>query len=65
MILAFELLNDVQLAKRWQMTRKTLIRWRSEGTGPPFVRIGRSILYRMADVEAYEQANRQNTTNNK
>lgn len=52
-----DFLTDVELAKRWHKHRQTLIRWRSAGTGPPFVRIGRRVLYPLAGVEQYEQAN--------
>ena len=52
-----EFLTDLQLADRWQMHRQTLISWRSAGTGPPFVRIGRRVLYPLAEVEQYEKAN--------
>jgi hypothetical protein len=39
------------------MHRQTLISWRSAGTGPAFVRIGRRVLYPLAEVEQYEKAN--------
>lgn len=52
-----EFLTDLQLADRWHMHRQTLISWRSAGTGPPFVRIGRRVLYPLAEVEQYEKAN--------
>ena len=54
-----EFLTDTQLAERWQMHRKSLIRWRSQRKGPPFIAINGKILYKMADVENYEQANTQ------
>jgi len=52
-----EFLTDVQLAARWHMHRQTLISWRAAGTGPPFVRINKRVLYPLAGVEQYEQAN--------
>ena len=36
----------------------TLSRWRSDGTGPAFVRIGRRVLYRGTDLNAFLEANR-------
>jgi len=53
--------TDTQLAERWQMHRKSLIRWRGQGQGPPFIKINGKILYKMADVEEYEKANTQAT----
>jgi len=52
-----EFFTDLQLAERWHIHRQTLISWRTAGTGPPFVRIGRRVLYPLAGVEQYEQAN--------
>ena len=52
-----EFLTDVQLAERWKLHRKSLIRWRGKGQGPPFIKIGGKVRYKMADVEHYEKAN--------
>jgi len=35
------------------VTPHTLAMWRSEKKGPAFARLGRSIFYRRADVEAW------------
>lgn len=32
---------------------KTLYSWRYLGTGPPFIRVGRHLRYRRADVETW------------
>ena len=32
---------------------RTLERWRSIGTGPPFVKIGRRVAYRLSDLQAW------------
>ena len=50
-------LTDEQLAERWQCHRKTLIRWRSTGIGPKFVKINNQVRYKLADVEAFEESN--------
>jgi hypothetical protein len=47
-------LNQVELADRWGLSPRTLENWRWRGEGPRFVKIGRKVLYRIADVEAYE-----------
>jgi len=52
-----EFLTDVQLAERWQLNRRTLIRWRSAGCGPDFMKVEGRVLYPLAAVEQYEQAN--------
>lgn len=52
------MLRERQLARRWDTSQRTLQRWRSEGQGPPYIRIGGSIRYLMADVLAYEQQRR-------
>jgi len=52
-----EFLTDAQLAARWQIHRQTLIRWRREKIGPPFVRINTRVLYPITGVEQYEQLN--------
>jgi len=52
-----DFLTDVQLAERWQLHRQTLIRWRRAGCGPDFMRVEGRVLYPLAAVEQYEQAN--------
>ena len=50
-------LTETDLANRWDVTPRTLQRWRRTGDGPAFIRIGeRSIFYREEDVLAYEEA---------
>ena len=50
-------LTEEQLAERWQCTGKTIGRWRSQGTGPKFLKINGSIRYKLSDVEAFEEHN--------
>ncbi|MEX2519631.1 MAG: helix-turn-helix domain-containing protein [Paracoccaceae bacterium] len=51
-------LREHELARRWRKSTRSLQRWRVDGTGPAFVRIGGSIRYRLDDVLAYESAAR-------
>lgn len=44
------------LASRWDMSQGHLANLRSEGSGPPYVKLGSRILYRLEDVENYEAA---------
>jgi predicted site-specific integrase-resolvase len=53
-----EHVTQAALARRWQVSPRTLERWRSDGTGPAFVRIGGQVRYRLEDVEAYERRQR-------
>lgn len=47
-------LTERELAKRWNISTRTLQRWRANGVGPRAVRIGDSIRYRPCDVLSFE-----------
>ena len=51
---AFIYLRESELAWRWRMSERTLQRWRQAGKAPSHLQLDRRILYRLADVEAYE-----------
>ncbi len=51
----YPVLNEAQLSSRWNLSPKTLQRWRSEGIGPPAWHISRSVRYLMMEVEAFER----------
>ena len=44
---------EQELADELGRTVRTLQRWRSERTGPPFIRLGRQILYRREAVREW------------
>jgi hypothetical protein len=48
-------LNQVQLGRRWCMSHRTLERWRWEGKGPRYLKVGGRVLYRLTDIEAFER----------
>jgi hypothetical protein len=48
------LIRDCDLADRWKKSLRTLQRWRAEGYGPAYLRIGGTIFYRLSDVLAFE-----------
>ena len=50
-------LTATQLAQRWGLHPDTLMRWRKAGKGPPYFRTPGFVLYPLAEVEQYEQAN--------
>ena len=47
-------LDQTDLAERWNISARTLERWRWIGDGPRFVKLGGRVRYRLEDVEAYE-----------
>ena len=50
--------NQEQLAERWNISPRTLQRWRLCLKGPVFCRIGHSVRYRMEDILAFEAQRR-------
>ena len=56
------LLTAEQVAAKIQISHKTLRKWRWEGKGPRYIKIGRKVAYRPADIEAYVQANVRTST---
>lgn len=50
-------LNQYELSKRWNVSQRTLEKWRQIRRGPAFLRVGRRILYTVADVELFERDN--------
>jgi predicted DNA-binding transcriptional regulator AlpA len=52
--MAIRHINQIELAARWNISHRTLERWRCTGEGPQFIKIGGRVVYRQEDVEAYE-----------
>lgn len=50
--------TEDQLAQRWHMSPRTLQRWRQEGKGPPYLKLGGRVVYPLAEVEVWEQKQR-------
>ena len=50
-------LTDEQLAARWQVSAKTLRNARVAGRLLGFVKIGRSVRYRLSEIIAFEEQN--------
>lgn len=48
-----EFVSDATLAKRLNLSQATLQKWRLNGTGPRFLKLGRAVRYRVSDVEAW------------
>jgi hypothetical protein len=47
-------LNQNQLAERWNMSPRTLERWRWLGQGPVYLKLGGRVSYRLDDIVEYE-----------
>lgn len=48
--------SQTELARRWQMSPRSLEKWRTLGLGPAYLKIGGRVRYRLEDVLAYESA---------
>lgn len=55
-------LNQIELARRWRLSPRTLERWRWQRQGPAFLRLGGRIVYRLDDVRAFEAAQRRDVS---
>lgn len=49
-----QFLTQIELAVRWNMSPRTLERWRWDNGGPPHIKIGGLIRYRLTDLEKFE-----------
>lgn len=52
-------LTEKQLADRWQVSDKKLQADRWLGVGVSYLKLGRAVRYRLSDVRAYEDQQRQ------
>ena len=55
-------LNQIELAARLNISPRTLERWRWTGEGPRFRKVGGRVVYRLEDVEGYEDSQLRNST---
>ncbi len=46
-------MTGAEVARRLRLSEWTLRQWRRNGRGPAYIRVGRLVRYRAADVEAY------------
>jgi excisionase family DNA binding protein len=53
-----KLLAQQQLADELEVGLRTLERWWQQGTGPAFIRVGRSPRYRRVDIDAWLERQR-------
>ncbi len=57
-----QLLNENEIARQFGLPEKRLQALRCRGGGPKFIKVGRSVRYRAADVEAWLEANTKTST---
>ncbi|WP_439634907.1 helix-turn-helix transcriptional regulator [Glycocaulis sp.] len=55
-------LNQIDLAARWNISHRTLERWRWSGEGPVYIKLGGRVVYRLEDVEAFEHEQAREST---
>jgi predicted DNA-binding transcriptional regulator AlpA len=55
---AGRLLNTEDLAELLGKPHRTLDQWRYQGRGPAYIKVGGSVRYALADVEAWLDAQR-------
>lgn len=60
--LSFDLLTESEFASLAEVSMQTVQTWRSKGTGPVYVRLGRSVYYLRPDIEEWIRSNRQTST---
>lgn len=60
--MSFTHLHQVELARRWKLSPRTLERWRWLGQGPQHIKIGGRVVYRLTDIEAFEDDNVRTST---
>lgn len=53
-----EFLTAQEVADRYQISLYSLSRWRSEGIGPRYHRLGRNVRYKRSDITAWLENNR-------
>jgi hypothetical protein len=49
-------LNELQVAERFNVSVKTIRKWRLNGGGPRYRKFGSAVRYALADIEAFEEA---------
>ena len=47
------LMTAPDLAEKFGVSEAALAQWRYRGTGPKFLKLGRRVMYRAVDVEAW------------
>lgn len=57
------LLSEREASRRLGLSIRTLQKWRLQGNGPPFLKLGHAVRYDPTDLDAYlAQARRRSTS---
>ena len=51
----YPVMTEKHVADRWQVSLKTLRRWRQEQLGPIYCKLGRRVTYLLHEIEAFER----------
>lgn len=57
-----QLLNVPEAAEYLRMAPQTLAKMRCEGTSPPFIKLGRRVLYDLAEIDQWLDQRRRRST---
>ncbi len=60
-----ELINEEHASTILKVSTRTLQAWRVRGGGPMFVKVGRSVRYRLEDLETFVNENVHQSTSEK
>lgn len=55
-------LTITELAVRWDMHPGSLSNWRVKGYGPKYVKVGKTVLYPVSEVVAWEEKSLKRST---
>lgn len=55
-------LNTIEAAALLGLSASSLSKWRLTGDGPRYVKAGRRVMYRLADLMIYQEANLRSST---
>ena len=58
----FELMTQAQFARVALQSEVTVARWRREGAGPAYLKLGRKVMYSRADIEVWLAKQRTHST---
>ena len=58
-------LSQKHLAARWRVAEATLERWRSDGLGPQYLKINGRVLYRLCEIQEFENASLRGVASNR
>ncbi len=54
-------IDQKNLSHRWGLSERTLERWRFERRGPRYLKLVGKVIYRVEDIERYEEQNLRDT----